>query len=83
MSNERLKTLLINSLIFLDTEFLSTIIDPDDSDQVIKFLKDEIGFNDNEIEELDIVNILISESNEMQTEQTLVCPVRCIKEDKQ
>lgn len=83
MSNERLKTLLINSLIFLDTEFLSSIIDSDDSDQVIKFLKDEIGFNDDEIEELDIVNIIISESNEMQTEQTLVCPVRCIKEDKQ
>ena len=44
MSNERLKTLLINSLIYMDTELVQ-VINPEEND-IIKFLKDEIGFYD-------------------------------------
>ena len=54
MSNERLKTLLINSLIYMDTELVQAI-NPDKND-IIKFLKDEIGFTDEEIEELGIAD---------------------------
>ena len=59
MSNERLKTLLINSLIYIDTELIQTI-NPEEND-IIKFLKDEIGFTDEEIEELGITDDVFPE----------------------
>ena len=59
MSNERLKTLLINSLIYIDTELIQTI-NPEEND-IIKFLKDEIGFTDEEIEELGIIDDVFPE----------------------
>ena len=59
MSNERLKTLLINSLIYIDTELIQTI-NPEEND-IIKFLKGEIGFTDEEIEELGITDNVFPE----------------------
>ena len=59
MSNERLKTLLINSLIYIDTELIQTI-NPEEND-IIKFLKDEIGFTEEEIEELGITDDVFPE----------------------
>ena len=59
MSNERLKTLLINSLIYMDTELVQ-VINPEEND-IIKFLKDEIGFTDQEIEELGIIDDVFPE----------------------
>ena len=56
---QRLKTLLINSLIYIDTELIQTI-NPEEND-IIKFLKDEIGFTEEEIEELGITDDVFPE----------------------
>lgn len=52
MSDEKLEKILINSVIYFNTELM------DEKNfklqEIIKFLKEDIGFNDEEIENLDL-----------------------------
>lgn len=52
MSDEKLEKILINSVIYFNTE----LIDEKNFklQEIIKFLKEDIGFNDEEIENLNL-----------------------------
>lgn len=51
VSTTRLKTLLFNSITFLNTEYIQFL----STEEKLDILKEEIGFTDEEIEKLNIV----------------------------
>lgn len=51
MTEERLKTLLFNSITFINTEFFELCV----IEEKVRVLKDELGFTDDEIKELNII----------------------------
>lgn len=48
---ERIKILLFNALVYLNTESM----DPMTMDETTNFLKEEIGFTDEELKELNVL----------------------------
>lgn len=51
VSTTRLKTLLFNSITFLNTEYIQFL----STEEKLNILKEEIGFTDEEIEKLNMV----------------------------
>ena len=58
-TNERLQTLLFNTLTFLNTEYLSELT----LDEKLEILIEELGFSEEEIANLNIVEEVFSEND--------------------